>query len=195
MAYKEHKVLPIADLDFAEYNPRDISEVEYKALIRNIKRDPDFLEVNALMVNKRDGRFVVYAGNQRLRALRELGYTEVPVVLTQVSIEVERRRNIIHNRSNGRYNVDQLANMMEIEELKDIGFTDFELGIMPDAEPEEDSESDDGGVIQYNIIFNSDEEQQKFYAFLRGLKKRYPDIETHSGRLCQFIDEYSESNG
>jgi hypothetical protein len=43
-------------------------------------------------------------------------------------------------------------------------------------------------VISYNLVFDDDEQQQKWFALLRYLKKHLAQYETHGARLAQFID-------
>ena len=44
-------------------------------------------------------------------------------------------------------------------------------------------------VIQYNIIFNDDDEQKIWFGFLRNLKTKYEDVPTISERLVKYIQE------
>jgi DNA modification methylase len=82
----ELRLIPIADIELLENNPRKISKKDFKALCDDIKNDPNFLlqrpplinNINHPMVdNYNDGRFICYAGNQRVKAAKELGYTHL----------------------------------------------------------------------------------------------------------------------
>lgn len=42
-------------------------------------------------------------------------------------------------------------------------------------------------VIAFNLVFDNEEQQQRWFAFLRSLKERYPDAGTHGERLAAFI--------
>lgn len=47
-------------------------------------------------------------------------------------------------------------------------------------------------VIQYNIVFDDVEQQEKWHAFVAFLKEKYPSHETIAARLIEFIGEKSE---
>lgn len=42
-------------------------------------------------------------------------------------------------------------------------------------------------VIAYNLVFDTEDQQKVFFAFMRALRDRYPDVETHAERLTAFI--------
>ncbi len=77
--------MDIKDILPAPYNPRKITKEMLEQLKASI-RDDGYLE--PIVVNKRTG-FVV-GGNQRLKALKELGVKKVPVHL--IDVDEDRRR-------------------------------------------------------------------------------------------------------
>lgn len=44
-------------------------------------------------------------------------------------------------------------------------------------------------IIQYSIIFNTEDEQQQWFAYLRLLKSKYPELPTIAERLIAHINE------
>jgi ParB-like chromosome segregation protein Spo0J len=59
---------------------------------------------------------------------------------------------------------------------------------------DDDSDGDDDDqekspVISFNLVFDSEDQQETWFKFLRELKSRYGDLETHGERLAAFIDE------
>ena len=56
-------------------NPRVMRDDAFEKLKESILRDPDFLRVKRIVIDENN---VVIGGNQRFRALRELGYEEIP---------------------------------------------------------------------------------------------------------------------
>ena len=63
-------------------NPRFISEEKYKKLVNSIKEFPDMLNKRPQIVSTdEDGNLVVLGGNMRLKALKELKYKEIPVII------------------------------------------------------------------------------------------------------------------
>ena len=93
-------------------NPRQIDKTDYERLLKSLKEDPDFLVHKPLHVYEHNDKYIVLGGNQRLRALKELGYKEVPVTVyePETPVEVLKRRIIIDNSTFGDYDMDMLAN-------------------------------------------------------------------------------------
>lgn len=92
------KYLSVDTLTFAEYNPRSIKDKAFRKLKENISRDREFFEARPCLINERDGKLVVYAGNQRLRAAIDLGWTDVPCIVHKIPLALEKERNIKDNR-------------------------------------------------------------------------------------------------
>lgn len=60
-------------------NPRDIKDEKYELLKENIKKYPEFLRQNSLIVYPyANDRFIIIGGNMRYHALKELGFDNVP---------------------------------------------------------------------------------------------------------------------
>lgn len=124
----------------ASYNPRIIKNERYQQLKQNLKADPAFFAQRPCLVNRRDGQLIVYAGNQRLAAAKDLGLTAVPCLITEIPLALERERNIKDNRQEGDWNRDLLALNFTLDELRTWGFQDQELaGIYDNVEVEEDA--------------------------------------------------------
>ena len=88
-------------------NPRRIRKSEFEKLKKSITEDPDYMQVRPLLVNY---QMQVFAGNQRLRACKDLGWTEVPCHLLGWVEEKQRRAMIKDNISAGEWDQDMLAN-------------------------------------------------------------------------------------
>lgn len=113
---------PIADIHELEGNPRIIKKDQFEKLKTSIKNNPDYFEARPCILSNRTGVLVVIAGNQRLRASRELGLTEVPTILLEGLTEERERQIIIRdNVENGEWDYDMLANEWETEDLNDWG--------------------------------------------------------------------------
>lgn len=126
----------IRSLRPSAYNPQKISPEAMAELKRSVKK---FELVDPLIVNAAPSRRnIVIGGHMRLRAAKELGFAEVPVVYVNIpGIEREKELNIRLNKNTGEFDWDLLANFDEAF-LKDVGFSSEELdevfGI--DAQPE-----------------------------------------------------------
>jgi len=129
--------VPIGSLRPSEYNPRKISKDSMEQLKVSLSK---FKIVDPFIVNSaKDREGVVIGGHMRLRAAKELGFKEVPVVYVNIpDLEKEKELNIRLNKNTGEFDWNLLANFDEIF-LKDMGFDSEELdnifGI--DENPEE----------------------------------------------------------
>jgi len=104
------KMVNINELKNADYNPRRITTAQMDSLKKSLQADYNFFLLRPCLVNTAKGREgVVYAGNMRLYAAKLLGWKEVPCILDDVSLAVEKTRNIKDNQSYGEYVEDQLA--------------------------------------------------------------------------------------
>lgn len=109
----------------ADYNPRKHDKVAADHLKESIRR---FGAVDPLIVNQTPGREnIVIGGHFRLEVLRELGYTEAPVVYVNIpDIEREKELNIRLNKNTGEFDFNLLATFDE-SFLSQVGFSSEEL--------------------------------------------------------------------
>ena len=107
----------------AEYNPRQITKKQFNDLKESIKK---FSLVEPIVINK--NKNVVVGGHQRLKAMQALNHTKIDCIVLDLTLEQERELNIRLNKSGGEWDFDLLSNF-EIEELKDWGFKEIELGL------------------------------------------------------------------
>lgn len=121
----EHKFLPIDKIELLENNPRIIDDASLKKLCQDIESDPGFLEQRPSLINLKDGRFICYAGQQRIKAQRLLGRKEAPVFIEEnVSEEVQNKRMVIDNTHRGEWDMKILVESFKfsIDDLKEFGF-------------------------------------------------------------------------
>lgn len=127
--------VPVDQLINPDYNPRKWSEENTEELKTSILR---YGIVDPLLVNSADERKnIVIGGNFRLKVLKELGYTEVPVVYIHIpDAEREKELCLRLNKNQGEWDIELLANFDE-SFLEDIGFESEELdSIFEDDETE-----------------------------------------------------------
>lgn len=126
--------IPIDKIVLLEKNPRTIEEADFEKLKQDISNDPQFLLQRPPLVNLKDGQSLCYAGSQRVRACRELGYKTIGCFVEQnIPDKVQDKRMLQDNLHRGKWDVDKLLNFdFEIFELKEIGFEDFELNVFTD---------------------------------------------------------------
>ena len=126
----------IAELNPAEYNPRRMTNKQYEDLRNSLEK---FGCTTPIVINADN---TIVGGHQRLRIMRELGAEYVPTVRVNLSKEDEKELNIRLNKNTGEFDLDVLANNFEIDELKDWGFKDVELGFNIDKIVEGNIEDD-----------------------------------------------------
>jgi len=134
--------LPISKLKLLENNPRKIDKDQFQKLTESLLRDPDFLSNRPVLVHDVDGVFIVYAGNQRVRAAKKLGWKEVPcIVESNLMPDTVERRTLLDNKTYGTFDFDILANSFDIDVMLESGFTADELvGAVQDIETVEEKE-------------------------------------------------------
>ena len=102
--------LSIDKLKFADYNPRkDLKsgDTEYEKLKRSIEH---FGYVEPIIVNDRTG--LVVGGHQRVKVLKDLGYTEIEVVHVDLDDTNEKALNIALNKISGDWDAEKLEDLL-----------------------------------------------------------------------------------
>ena len=108
------------ELQTNPHNPRTISKAAYEKLKASIERNPDGLTANKIAY--KDG--IIISGNQRYRAILELGLTIKPEWLKDLSGWTQEQIDewvIQSNISAGEWDWDILANEWEADNLIDWG--------------------------------------------------------------------------
>jgi len=170
----------IADLKFAEYNPRRLTESQAQELRRSLEKfgcvDPVIINVNPERKN------VIIGGHQRCRTWAEMGHKDIDCVETHLTYEEERELNIRLNRNTGEFDVALLEKFFKFDELVGWGFEAFELPFRELAEELEkvDAEKEwkDAGMPTFDhqnlspvrqiIVSFSDDKAVQAFAALTG---------------------------
>lgn len=114
----------ISELKPSEYNPRKWSEDQLQKLRESLEK---FGVVDPLIVNSHPSRTnIVIGGNMRLKVLKDMKYTDVPVVYLNLDEAKERDLNVRLNKTGGEFDLDLLKDFDE-SLLEDIGFSSEEL--------------------------------------------------------------------
>jgi DNA modification methylase len=115
----------VSSLKTSEYNPRKWDKEAVTNLKESIKK---FGLVDPLLVNEAPARKgIIIGGHFRFSVIKELGFTEVPVVYINIpDIEKEKELNLRLNKNTGEFDFDILAKFDE-SFLKDIGFDSEDL--------------------------------------------------------------------
>jgi ParB-like chromosome segregation protein Spo0J len=132
MSHFEVRVLPIDQLRPAAYNPRKALAPTSRAY-RKLKASlAEFGLVEPLVWNELTCRVV--GGHARLRILKELGSTEVPVSVVRLDAAREKALNVVLNNqeAQGRYHPAKLAALLEeLADLPELEMTGFDRTDLP----------------------------------------------------------------
>ena len=162
----------------------------------------EFGFLNPLLVDSNDG---IVAGHGRLSAARELALDEVPVVVLDHLTDSQKKAYILVDNKlaeNATWNEALLQ-----EEIVALNLQDFDISVLgwdedeireimefdaDETDNDDDSEGTRGlgePIVSYNIIFDDEQQQQKWFDFFKDLKEQYPDESTIAEKIIQFIEE------
>lgn len=113
------KQVKITEVKMNPNNPRIIKDDKFNKLVKSIQEFPKMLEIRPIVVNQ---DMIVLGGNMRLKACKEAGLKEVPIVMADDLTEEEQRQFIIKdNVGFGEWDWEMLANEWDNEQLSDWG--------------------------------------------------------------------------
>jgi ParB-like chromosome segregation protein Spo0J len=117
------KLVKITDVKPNPKNPRIIKDGKFQKLVKSIQEFPDMLNKRPLIVfTDVDNKYCVLGGNMRLKALNELKFKEIPVIIADEWTEEQKAEFLIKdNVGFGEWDWDSLANEWGVEKLEDWG--------------------------------------------------------------------------
>tara|TARA_R110001606_G_scaffold331416_1_gene479173 strand:- start:1289 stop:1885 length:597 start_codon:yes stop_codon:yes gene_type:complete len=172
-------------------NPRIIKDEKFAKLKKSISEFPKMMELRPMVINSEN---IVLGGNMRLKALKELGYTDIPnewIKRADELTEDETRRFIIaDNVGFGEHDWEMLANEWDTQELEDWGLDGFPFGVADSEEFGTDFELPDGDKSPFQqITFSLADEQAE------QIKNAVADIKlTEEYKYCETMGN-ENSNG
>ena len=111
----------ISEIKMNPNNPRVIKDDKFGKLVRSIQEFPKMLEIRPIVVNS---DMIVLGGNMRLKACKEAGLKEVPIIMADSLTEDEQKQFIIKdNIGFGEWDWEMLANEWEAELLDEWGLS------------------------------------------------------------------------
>jgi hypothetical protein len=126
------EIVKISEVKINPNNPRLIKDDKFKKLVKSIQDFPEMLNIRPIVVNS---DMIILGGNMRLKACKEAGLKEVPIIKADELTEEKQREFLIKdNISGGEWDWDVLANEWDVEELNAWG-----LDIL-DVESKDDNE-------------------------------------------------------
>ena len=113
------KKVKISEIKPNPNNPRIIKDDKFKKLVNSINEFPEMLEIRPIVVNS---EMIVLGGNMRLKACKEAGLKEVPIIIADNLTEEQQKEFIIKdNVSGGEWDWEVLANEWDAEKLEEWG--------------------------------------------------------------------------
>jgi hypothetical protein len=124
------KVMKLTELKENKSNPRVIKDDKFNKLVKSIKEFPKMLEMRPIVVDKDN---VVLGGNMRLKACKDAGLTEVPVLSAEHLTPEEQQQFIVKdNLSYGEWDWDALISDFNMDSLTKWGMDvpSFNMNLM-----------------------------------------------------------------
>jgi DNA modification methylase len=136
------KLVKISEVKPNPKNPRIIKDGKFQKLVKSIQEFPDMLNKRPLIVfTDVDDKYVVLGGNMRLKACKEIGLKEIPIIVADEWTEEQKNEFLIKdNVGFGEWDWDSLANEWDAEKLDDWGLDlPVDLSVQEELEAEEDN--------------------------------------------------------
>jgi site-specific DNA-methyltransferase (adenine-specific) len=149
------KLVKISEVKPNPKNPRIIKDGKFQKLVKSIQEFPDMLNKRPLVVfTDVDNKYVVLGGNMRLKACKEIGLKEIPIIIADEWTEEQKNEFLIKdNVGFGEWDWDSLANEWDAEKLDDWGLDlPVDLSVQEELEAEEDDFDVPEGGIETDII-------------------------------------------
>lgn len=185
--------LKISEVKLNPNNPRLIKDDKFTKLVQSIKDFPEMLEIRPIVVNS---DMVVLGGNMRLKACKEAGLKEVPIIIADNLSEEQQREFLIKdNVSGGEWDFEMLAEDWDVEQLEDWGLDvpsfapDVDYSILDDQDVSDQLEDMRNGVKKaIQIEFEAEHYEEAF-----ALVKFWRDKQAYvGGMIMEFLKAEKE---
>lgn len=142
-------------------NPRTIKDDRFEKLKKSIEDFPDMLNKRPLVCfTDTDGKYVVLGGNMRLKAAKDLGLKELPIILADEWTEEQKAEFLIKdNVGYGEWEWQQLATDWDNQKLEEWGLEVPEFKTPVDYSDKNEEIDIDGLDAQMSIKLNYTEEE------------------------------------
>jgi DNA modification methylase len=138
----------ISDVKSNPNNPRTIKDEKFNKLVKSIQDFPEMLRIRPIVVNL---DMVVLGGNMRLKACKEAGLKEIPIIRADQLTEDQQREFIIKdNVGFGEWEWDMIRADWDVNELAEWGLDIPEFETTELEAVEDDYEMPD--QVETNIV-------------------------------------------
>ncbi len=128
-------LVPVTRIKANPNNPRIIKDDKFAKLVKSIKDFPEMLALRPIVVND---DMIVLGGNMRLKACKEAGLKELPVIKASSLTEEQQREFIIKdNVGFGEWDWEMINQEWDTEQLEEWGLD------VPEFKLEGEAEEDD----------------------------------------------------
>jgi len=116
-------IVKISEIKPNPKNPRTIRDDKFLKLVKSIQDFPQMLEKRPLVCfTDTDGKYVVLGGNMRLKASKEVGLKELPIILADDWTEEQKAEFLIKdNVGFGEWDWEQLTSEWDTDKLDEWG--------------------------------------------------------------------------
>lgn len=194
----QSRLAKISEIKSNPDNPRIIKNNKFYKLVNSIKQFPKMLELRPIVVNE---KMVVLGGNMRLKACKEAGLKEVPIVMAEDLTADEQKEFIIKDNVNfGSWDAEMLANEWDLNKLLDWGLGATDLAIQEIEELRTEQEDDEDCIYpiaprlsekhDYVMIMVDNEIEYSYLKTFFNLsdQKDYKSSKVGQGRVVTFAD-------
>ncbi len=109
-------LVKVGDIKPNPNNPRIIKDDKFKKLVKSIQEFPQMLNIRPIVVND---DMVVLGGNMRLKACKEAGLKELPIIKASSLTEEQQKEFIIKdNVGFGEWDWESIANEWDSKQLE-----------------------------------------------------------------------------
>lgn len=170
-------------------NPRVVKDDKFKKLVKSIQDFPQMLEIRPIVVNE---DMIVLGGNMRLKACKEAGLKQVPVIKASELTEEQQREFIIKdNVGYGEWDWSELANTWDEGQLQEWGLD------IPGFEVDKTDYSDknkeiDLGEFDEKMEFKLKLTSDQFFDLQERLSvvKSKEGVDSNEEAIFQLLDHY-----
>jgi ParB-like chromosome segregation protein Spo0J len=191
------KLVNISEVKPNPKNPRIIKDVKFNKLVTSIKEFPDMLNKRPLIVfTDVDNKYVVLGGNMRLKACKEIGLKEIPIIVADEWTEEQKNEFLIKdNVGFGEWDWDSLANEWDVEKLDDWGLNvpefsnDIDYSILDDEDLADDLLDMANGVKKAIQIEFEAEHYESAYELVKFWREREAYV---GGMIMEYLKAEKE---
>lgn len=147
-------IVDVDKLQLSDKNPRTIKDDAFKRLVASLVANPILLQVLPIIYEE---DFVVIGGNQRVKAIRDIGWKKVPAIDASLLTDAQKKSLVLlHNSHFGDWQFEKLLLSYDFEELEAAG-----IDIPTKLFEGEEEEPEDKGALNLTIVCESKSQREE----------------------------------